>query len=131
MQQWQTDLGQCHGGGYIDMHDLLPQCCVILFDGIAFAEDAGVVHETIQAPEVIGNAVCERRVRVAVGNCQIHYCDGWPLRPCHSFDFIVDFFELARIPAVQNHLRTEFCRVNSQCTANAVARARDANDAVA
>ena len=54
LQHWQAYLRKRKRSRYVDVHNLLPQYRVVLFDRIPFAKNAGVVDKAIQPAKLFG-----------------------------------------------------------------------------
>ena len=102
MQERQTYLRQRECGRHVDMHDLLPHSCVVLFNRKPLAEDACVVHQAIESAKFLGEAIRQCAISVVVGSGQVHNGDGRAWSTLDRFDFIVEFFEFFDVAAMQN-----------------------------
>ncbi len=129
MQQRQAYLRNGKGGGDIDVHDLLPHRGIVLLNAVALTEDAGVVNETVEPAEFPGQAICERRVGVTARDGQVHHGNRRARRAGQSLDLVIHCFELGYVAAVQDDLCAVPGGVDGERSADAVAGARDEDNA--
>ena len=108
------------------MHDLLPDNRVVFLDLTHLAEDAGAVHQPVEAAEVFLQLLGERQVDAALGVQKIHRCEDG-LRPAIGDDLIVDGGQLFLAAAEQYDRRAFAPALDGERLTDAVAGTGDEN----
>src|SRR5690606_29928033 len=127
-QGGQQGLGEQEGGVDVDLHDLLPCAGLVVGDGGALAQLAGIVEQAVEAAEFRHEGVGDRLVVRLAGPGQVQGLDH-RLRQPGGDDAVVDRLQLGGGAPGEDHRGAVTGVGEARGAADAVAGAGDQDDA--